>query len=132
MSSSLYNFRNPKDKTSYIAREDLIDRVNRHREWYKKYAHQQDMELILKNTSYLAPQYKENLVVSLDGQYVDISQYRKPQYLLYNGNNPAWWQGDNIVMSTRGLYGNQIDEQYKKTRDIQYIKSKRRHAQKFL
>lgn len=126
MSGNFYHYRNPNDKTSYVDRNVLVDNVNKRREWYKKYSKQQDSELLLFNSMYLVPQEKENLIVDIDGNFRDISRIRRPQYLSYDGNNRALWQGDNIVMSTSGLYRDIIDEQYKKSRDPEYIKSKRK------
>lgn len=124
--NSVYSYRNPNDKTSYIDGEALMHNVNMRRKWYRQWANQQDAENLLFNSMTIAPQDKENMVVFIDGSIRDISKYKKPQYLSYNGNNPALWQGGQMVMSTSALYRQKIDEEYNKTRDLNYIKTKRR------
>lgn len=104
--------RDPNDKTTYISREDQIKMIENRKAIERMRLERDDGEL-WKERNYKIVR-KDLVAASIDGRLIDLSQYRTEMYKHYDGNNPALWQGGGLIMSTRGIYGKQLDEQYQR------------------
>lgn len=111
---NVYGRRNPNDKTSYVDQKALKENLEKRKEWVYKNALREDAEL-WKNRNFRI--VRKDLYAGIeDGSLMDISPYKVELYKSFNGNNPSLWQGSQVGMSTRQLYGQQIDNQYQKYR----------------
>lgn len=118
--NNVYFYRNPNDKTTFIDRNVALKELQKRREKVWQYATMKDAEKKL----YDDYQYKkkDRYGVFGDGSIRDISKYKKELYTYYDGNNPFLNQGGPIMISTRAIYGKEIDQAYEKTREPPYIK----------
>lgn len=108
MCDNIYKYRDPNDKTTYIARDDQLENLRKRREKVMQYAIMKDAEKKLYD-DYLYKK-KDRYGVFGDGSIRDIYKYRTEMYTHYDGNNPALVQGGPIMISTRALYNDKLNE----------------------
>lgn len=111
MASNIYKYRDPNDKTTYIDRKNLLQDLQKRREKVYQYAIMKDAE----KTLYDDYQYKKKDRYGAfgDGSIKNIYPYRTELYTHYDGNNPALVQGGQVVISTRALYNNKLNDSAK-------------------
>lgn len=109
MSANVYKYRNPNDHATYTDRKKLIEYKRLQLQAAKNRAIQADTEMVL--SIYRGQQFKhENYAVLSDGTIMDISKYCKPQYMSYDGNNPALVQGAAMSISPKAIFSREIDK----------------------
>lgn len=117
--SSVYKYRDPNDKITYVERSKLLEDLKKRREKVYSYAIMKDAEKRLYDD--YKYKKKERYGVFGDGTIKDIYPYKSEMYTHYDGNNPALVQGGQIVISTRALYNSQLNESYKKASEPAYL-----------
>jgi len=104
--------RDPNDKTTYISRENQLKSLDNRREIERMRIQRDDGELWKQRNFRIVR--KDLLAAGTDGSMINLAPYKTEMYKHYDGNNPALWQGGGLIMSTRALYGQKLDEGYKK------------------
>lgn len=112
---NVYKRRDPNDKVTYIDRKALNENLEKRRRMIWENALRDDMNMWINRDPFIVR--KDLYAAGQKGGIMELYPYKKPHYLDFNSNNPSLWQGGEMVMSMRNIYGKTLNDQYKQSRE---------------